>query len=93
MNDIKKLIHEFILTTYLPGESSENLRYDTPLLTSGILDSLAALGLASFLEEQFNIRLSVYDLGVEQFNRICDIESVVVRSQAQQRGLAPGKDA
>ena len=48
MDDVREVIRQFILETYLPGESRDNLRDDTPLLTSGILDSLAALGLAAF---------------------------------------------
>ena len=49
MEDVREVIRQFILTTYLPGESRDNLRDDTPLLTSGILDSLAALAVASFV--------------------------------------------
>ena len=43
MSDVKETIRQYILTTYLPGESAANLRDDTPLRTSGILDSLATL--------------------------------------------------
>ena len=50
MEDIKETIRQFILKTYLPGESPDNLRDDTPLLTSGIIDSLGGLTVASFVE-------------------------------------------
>jgi acyl carrier protein len=83
MNEIKETIRQFILSNYLPGESAENLRDETPLQTSGILDSLAALGLASFIEKQFSIELDVYDTGVERFDRIDDIAEAVVRKQAR----------
>ncbi len=43
MTDVKETLRQYILTTYLPGESAANLRDDTPLRTSGILDSLATL--------------------------------------------------
>ena len=89
MNEVKETIRQFILSTYLPGESRENLRDDTPLLTSGILDSLAGLGLASFVEKQFGIELDVDDTSVERFNRIEDIAASVARKREGQ-AVAPG---
>ncbi len=57
MSDVKDTIRQFILATSLPGESPDNLKDDTPLLSSGVLDSLAALGLVSFVEERFGVRV------------------------------------
>ena len=79
MDDVKDVIRQFILTTYLPGESAANLRDDTPLQTSGILDSLATVGLISFVQEQFGVELDVYETSVERFNRIEDIASSITR--------------
>ena len=82
MSDVKESVRQFILTTYLPGESRDNLRDDTPLQTSGILDSLAMMGLVSFVEQQFGIKLSISDTSVERFNRIEDIAETVARKRA-----------
>jgi acyl carrier protein len=81
MNDVKETIRQFILSAHLPGESPDNLKDDTPLQTSGILDSLATLGLINFLEQQFHIELDVYDTSVERFDRIQDIAASVVRKR------------
>jgi len=83
MDDVKDTIRQFILVTYLQGESPENLRDDTPLRTSGILDSLATLTLFSFLEQQFGIELDVYDTSIERFDRIEDIATSVARKRAE----------
>jgi acyl carrier protein len=83
MDDVREVIRDFILKTYLPGELRDNLRDDTPLLTSGILDSLAALGLAAFVQERFGVELDVSETSVERFNRIADIAASVERRQAQ----------
>ena len=80
---VKDTIRHFILSQYLPGESPENLRDDTPLLTSGILDSLAAFGLVSFLEKEYGIELDVYDTSIEQFDRIEDIALSVAKKRGQ----------
>ena len=82
MIDVKETLRQFILSTHLPGESPDNLKDDTPLQTSGILDSLATLGLITFVEQQFHIELDVYDTSVERFDRIQDIVAVVTRKQA-----------
>jgi acyl carrier protein len=88
MKEIKETIREFILSNYLPGESRENLRDDTPLVTSGILDSLAALTLVSFVEKQFHVELDVYDTSIEHFDRIADIATSIHRKQEQQAQVA-----
>jgi hypothetical protein len=51
-HDVKGELRRFILASYLPGESPDNLRDTTPLQTSGILDSLAVLSLADFIKQR-----------------------------------------
>jgi acyl carrier protein len=79
MDEVKETIRQFILSTYLPGEPHDSLRDDTPLQTSGILDSLATEGLASFIHERYGIELDVYETSIERFNRIEDIAASVAR--------------
>ncbi len=82
MNDIKSTIRRHILTEYLPGESEANLADDTPLRTSGILDSMATLSLVSFLESQFGITIDAHETGIEQFDRLSDIADLVARKKS-----------
>ena len=84
MDEIKKAVRNFILANYLPGESPANLRDETPLQSSGILDSLAILGLVSFLQEQFSVELDVYDTSVERFDRLDDVAATVARKRRLQ---------
>jgi len=83
MNEIKEAIRAHILAEYLPGESPANLRDDTPLRTSGILDSMATLALVSFLEERFRVQIDAHETGVETFDRIDDIAALIGRKQAE----------
>jgi len=78
-------IRQFILSRYLPGESPENLQDDTPLRSSGILDSLATLGLITFLEEEYRITIEAHETDVDNFDRIADIEAFVERKRAAQQ--------
>ena len=82
VDDIKGHLKSHILAEYLPGESSENLTYDTPLRTSGILDSIATVKLVSFIEDTFNVELAAHETGIQNFDRIEDIAALIVRKQA-----------
>ena len=84
MTGIDDNVRDFILTRYLVGESPSNLRNDTPLRTSGILDSLATLALISFIEEQYGIEVEAHETGIDNFDRIDDIVSFVERKRAAQ---------
>lgn len=82
MSSVADAVRNFILTRYLPGETPENLKNDTPLRTSGILDSLATLGLISFLEEHYKIEIEAHETDIDNFDRIEDIEAFVERKRA-----------
>jgi acyl carrier protein len=82
MSDIGQTIRDFILTKYLPGESPENLQDDTPLRTTGVLDSLATLSLISFIEERFGIEVQAHETDIDNFDRLGDIVAFVERKRA-----------
>jgi acyl carrier protein len=79
---VKNAIRQFILTKYLPGESADNLRDDTPLRTSGVLDSLATLGVVNFIEKEYGIQVEAHETGIDSFDRIQDIAALVERKRA-----------
>jgi acyl carrier protein len=84
MDDVKQTITQFIQSTYLPGTMGDHLRDDTRLMTSGILDSLAALDLLSFIQRQFGITLDVYETSADRFDNIRDIAAAIIRKRSQQ---------
>jgi acyl carrier protein len=53
------------------------LRDDTPLRTSGILDSVATLRLVSFVEERYGIEVEAHEASVENFDRIDSIATLI----------------
>ena len=77
MDSIKQNIRSYILVEFLQGESPENLRDDTPLRTSGSLDSLATLNLVNYLEREFGITIEAHETGIENFDRLVDIAALV----------------
>jgi acyl carrier protein len=77
MDAMKEEIRQYILSEFLPGEKASNLRDDTPLRTSGILDSVATLRLVSFVEEHYGIEIEAHEASVENFDNIDSIVSFI----------------
>ena len=77
MQEIKESIKEYILKEFLPGENPEALTDSTPLITGGILDSLATIKLVVFLEERFHVKIQAHETMVDYLNTISDIAQLV----------------
>ena len=56
--NIKAAVKNYMLNDFLPGEDPAALTDTTPLMTTGILDSLAVLKVVTFLEDQFGISIN-----------------------------------
>jgi acyl carrier protein len=77
MQDIKDTVRTYILDEFLPGESPEALTDSTPLVSGGILDSIATLKLVSFLEEQFRIELAPHETDADHLDTVDRIATLV----------------
>jgi acyl carrier protein len=77
MQELKDTIKEYVLKEFLPGENPSELTDSTPLITGGILDSLATLKLVVFLEERFQIKIQAHETMVDYLNTISDIAQLV----------------
>jgi acyl carrier protein len=76
-DDIKSNIKEYILQEFLPGEDPAELTDSTPLITGGILDSIATVKLVMFLEERFNITLQAHETDPDYLNTIESIGKLI----------------
>ena len=75
--EIGQAIKDYILNEFLPGENPEELTDSTPLITGGILDSLATIKLVVFLEERFKVQIQAHETMVDYLNTISDIAQLV----------------
>ena len=80
--DIQARVKSFILNEYLPGEDPAALTETTPLMTTGILDSIAVLKVVTFLEDQFHITIEPHEAVVENLNTLSDIGRLVMSKEA-----------
>ena len=75
--EVGAAIKAYILEEFLPGENPAELTDSTPLITGGILDSLATLRLVAFLEQRFQIQIQAHETMVDYLNTISDIAQLV----------------
>ena len=85
---MRHTIKQFILDQFLPGENPDALTADTPLITGGILDSLATLRLVEFLEKEFEIQIEAYEADVDNFNSLEQIDRFVDTKLAARGGAS-----
>jgi acyl carrier protein len=77
VDDIVRDVKAYILETYLPDENPEALTPTTPLITSGILNSLATLDLVAFLEGRYELELEAADLDHDRLGTLENIARLV----------------
>lgn len=77
MSDIKTVLREYVLENLLPGEDPANLKDDTELRESGILDSMSTLKLVTYLEEQYKVEFAASDLEPANLSCITALERLV----------------
>lgn len=77
MSSVEADVKKFILEEFLPGEDPDELAMDTPMVSSGILDSLATLKLISFLESTYKVQIAPHEADEEHLNTIQDIAKLV----------------
>jgi acyl carrier protein len=77
MSDIRADIKQYILDEFLPGENPAALTEETPLITGGILDSIATMKLVMFLEEQFGVEFQAHEMSPDHLNSLADIARTV----------------
>ena len=75
--EIGQAIKKYILDEFLPGEDPSALTDKTPLITGGILDSLATVNLVLFVEGRFRIQIEAHETTIDYFNTISDIEQLI----------------
>ena len=74
---VQQRVKEFILEQFLEGEDSDALTESTPLMTAGILDSMATLKLVSFLENEFDVQILAHEADADHMDTLAAIADLV----------------
>lgn len=77
IGEIKASVKEYIMDEFLPGEDPEALTDDTPLITGGILDSIATVKLVGFLEDRFGVQFQAHEMSADYLDTLDEVAGVV----------------
>ena len=75
-------LKQFILKEFLPGEDPDELTYATPLITGGVLDSIATLKLVMFIEERFGVTLQAHETDPDYLDTIQLISDTIASKKS-----------
>ena len=76
MEDMKEIILEYVIEEYTDEEDDE-LTYDSPLISGGIVDSFSMVSLKRFLETKYKISIPDDKATPEAFDTVSKIEVLV----------------
>ncbi len=75
---MKDIILEYVIEEYCDEEDDE-VTYDTPLISGGLVDSFSMVSLKRFLENKYKISIPDADASPEAFDTVNSIEALVKR--------------
>ena len=76
--EIEQRIKTYILEELVPGEDPAKLTHATPLITSGVLDSLTTLNLVGFIEQEFSVLIEAHEVDAENFDTIERLSQFII---------------
>jgi acyl carrier protein len=81
---MKDEILNYVRNEYLDDEDEDDIELDenTPLISSGIVDSFSMVSLKTFLEKKFDIKLPDEEATPEAFDSVAKIVELVSRHVA-----------
>jgi acyl carrier protein len=85
MDEIKKMVIEYVKREYIEEGDDREVKEDTPLITGGIVDSFSMVSLKRFLEKKYAIQIPDADASPEAFNTVNSIALLVERFRAGAR--------
>jgi acyl carrier protein/D-alanine--poly(phosphoribitol) ligase subunit 2 len=76
MEDMKDLVLSYVIKEYME-DGDEVITYDSPLISSGYVDSFSMVSLLVFLENKFKIKIPPEKATPEAFDSVNSIVALV----------------
>jgi acyl carrier protein/D-alanine--poly(phosphoribitol) ligase subunit 2 len=80
MDELKDTILEYVIEEY--ADEDDKITFDTPLISSGLVDSFSMVSLKRFLEVRYKISIPDEDALPEAFDSVNKIAGLVRRFTA-----------
>ena len=75
--EMQETILEYVIDEYVDEDDDEEVKCDTPLISSGIVDSFSMVSLKVFLEKKYQIKLPDDEATPEAFDTVNSIIALV----------------
>jgi acyl carrier protein len=79
MDDLKRVIRDYVVKEYLEEGDEREIREDTPLISGGVVDSFSMVSLKRFLEKRYGIRIPDAEATPAAFDSVTRIAELVTR--------------
>ncbi len=76
-DEIKDIVLKYVIEEYMEDENEE-ITYDTPLISGGIVDSFSMVSLKRFLENKYKISIPDEKASPEAFDSVNKITDLVI---------------
>jgi acyl carrier protein len=77
LEEMQETILEYVIDEYVDEDDDEEVECDTPLISSGIVDSFSMVSLKVFLEKKYQIKLPDDEATPEAFDTVNSIIALV----------------
>jgi acyl carrier protein/D-alanine--poly(phosphoribitol) ligase subunit 2 len=79
MDPMTRTVLDYVANEYLDDEDDVELAPDTPLISSGIVDSFSMVSLKTFLERKYGVKLPEDEATPEAFDTVSSVVALVKR--------------
>jgi acyl carrier protein len=83
MDDLKRVIRDYVVKEYVEDGDDVEIGEDTPLITGGIVDSFSMVSLKRFLEKKYAIQIPDAEATPAAFDSVGRIAELVGRIRAR----------
>jgi len=76
MDEMHKVVLDYVINEYLEDDEEDDIDIDSPLISTGIVDSFSMVSLKLFLEKKYDISIPDKQASPEAFDsvrKICDL--------------------
>lgn len=81
MDEMKNVVLEYVVDEYIDEDDEEEIGFDSPLISSGIVDSFSMVSLKRFLENRYKVRLPDEEATPDAFDTVTSICALVKKHQ------------
>lgn len=77
MDNIKDVVLQYVIDEYIDDPDEDEITYDSPLISGGVVDSFSMVSLKRFLETNYKISLPDDRATPEAFDTVNSITELV----------------